>query len=90
MRGTAKARLQRSVARSLRCRRGALAQVEVEALLDNEAPNGTAATYRARATYQVSGQDVTGAWVSSSAVTWSGTDIWLKDITTPANNVKKL
>lgn len=56
-------------------------------LFDYEAPNGTAALYRARATYQLSGLDVTGSFVSSGSVTWSGTDLWLKDVTTPSRNM---
>lgn len=57
-------------------------------LFDYEVPNTTAATYRARATYQVTGLDVSGSWVSSSTVTWtSATDYWLKDPRIPARNL---
>jgi hypothetical protein len=56
-------------------------------LYDYEAPNGTAATYRARATYQLSGLDITGAWVTSSAATWTSTSLWLKDVAVPARNM---
>lgn len=59
-------------------------------LFDYEAPNGVAVQYRARATYQLSGQDVTSNWVLSSAVTWtadSPCSLWLKDPSRPSRNI---
>lgn len=57
---------------------------------DYEVPNAQAVTYRARATYYSSGLPITGAWVSSSSVTWTGADKddWLKNPSDPSKNIK--
>lgn len=57
-------------------------------LNDYETANGASALYRARATYIASGVTITGAWVTSSAVSWTSTSDWLKDVNIPARNVK--
>ena len=54
---------------------------------DYETPNGVTAIYRARATRIVTDQAITGSWVQSTpAVSWTGTDTWLKVPVTPASN----
>lgn len=56
-------------------------------VVDYETPNGTSTLYRARATYLSSGLPITGAWVESSAVTWTSTDTWLKAPDDPTLNM---
>lgn len=55
-------------------------------VVDYEAGNGVAATYRARATNDNAGADVTGAWVSSSSVSWSSSATFVKDPLNPSRN----
>jgi hypothetical protein len=54
---------------------------------DYEAGNGVAAIYRARANSSPGGGLVTGAWVTSSSVSWSDTNLWLKDLTYTTRNM---
>lgn len=54
---------------------------------DFEVANGQSAIWRARATNVAAGAPVTGAWVQSSASSWSHTSVWLKCPTNPARNV---
>jgi hypothetical protein len=60
---------------------GALPPGDVGIIYDYEAGNGSSVLYQARANYLLSGLLITGAWVSSSSVTWTSTDLWLKDLT---------
>jgi hypothetical protein len=55
---------------------------------DYEVANGVDAWYRARATYMLSSEPITGDWVETSAAeSWSSTDTWLKSPTDPTLNV---
>lgn len=54
---------------------------------DYEVANGQTVKYRARATYYNSGLPITGAWVESSSVSWSGRQ-WLKDPVDPSLNIQ--
>lgn len=56
---------------------------------DYEAPNGTLASYRARALHNYSGLYAASAWTATSSATWSATsDWWIKDPNKPALNLK--
>lgn len=70
--------------------RGASSQAFANPLTiyDYEAPNGVAVQYRARAIYGVPGLVITGAWVSSSTVTWTNTKAdWLRSLSIPTNSI---
>ena len=56
---------------------------------DYEAASGQPVIYRARASYYSGGLPITGAWVSSSTVTWTAPDRieWLKDPLNPSLNL---
>lgn len=57
-------------------------------VLDYEIGNTVSVQYRARGTYILTGSTITGAWVTSSTGTgWTSTDLWLKDLFAPANNM---
>lgn len=56
-------------------------------IVDYEAPNSESVEYRARATYLNTGLPVTGSWVTSSSVSWSSTDRWIKDPIDPTRNI---
>lgn len=54
---------------------------------DYEVPNGTAAKYRARATYLSSGLPITSAWTTQSdTTTWTSTAVWFKVPGSPSLN----
>lgn len=56
---------------------------------DFEAPNGVSMLYRARGSAAYSGGEyAASAWTTSSPVTWTSTDQWLKNPNYPALNVK--
>lgn len=57
---------------------------------DNEAPNGTAMKYRARAGHDYSGVYAWSAWTSTGTETWSGSDSWLKAPESPTLNAVAL
>ncbi len=55
---------------------------------DHEVGNTVDVDHRARATYYVAGEPVTGDWVQTSSSTqWSSDDCWLKDPLAPTNSV---
>jgi hypothetical protein len=54
---------------------------------DHETANGQTTLYRARATRIVSSLPITGAWVSSSSVSWTSSSAWLKSPLNPAKNM---
>lgn len=53
---------------------------------DYEAAIGLSVTYRARATYLLSGLPVSGAWLTSNLLSWTSTSAWLKCPTNSAIN----
>ena len=53
---------------------------------DYEAPNGVAASYRARAIHEYTGFYAYSAWSSTASDTWTSTDYWLKHPTDPTLN----
>ncbi len=55
-------------------------------IYDYEAPNGTLATYRARALHDYSGSFAASAWVTNT-VMWDTEDWWIKHPNLPALNV---
>lgn len=54
---------------------------------DYEAPNGTAAGYRARTLHNYSGLYAASAWTSTQTATWTSTSWWIKDPAVPSLNM---
>lgn len=57
-------------------------------VVDYEAPNGVAATYRARGKWNNSGVMITGPWQSGYPTAWSSSDVWVKNPLQPSRNLK--
>lgn len=55
---------------------------------DYEVPNGTTATYRARAVHHYTAGDAFSAWSATADSSWTSSDQWLKHPTAPALNMK--